>query len=99
VVRIRLAVVLGFAVVRLAVVLGGLLGGLLGRLLGGLDRLMTVVRRALEREGDGELQRLMLLKMKWRQVPVIGPEIDPGMQRRVSRHHPQRGSFTQGLQA
>jgi len=47
-----------------------------------------------EREGEGELQRFLFPKTKFRQIPVMGPEIDPGTQSNVSKHQPQSESAT-----
>jgi len=56
--------------------------------LGLLDR-----EREREREREG-LQRLVFPKAKFRQEPVIGPDMDPGSQINVSKHQPQSESLT-----
>jgi len=79
-----------------AVVLIGFEDVLFGFLdLGGRAVVLTILlERERERERDA-LHRLVFPNAKFRQVPVIGPEMDPGSQIKVSKHQPQRESLTQ----
>jgi len=59
-----------------------------------VDFTPVVAARVRVREGEGVLQRFLFPKTKFLQMPVIGPEIDPGTQSKVSKHQPQSESAT-----